>query len=90
MIMGSVNEEEIDRRVLDAQWKTEVDSKLDMLVAFATKYEDYLKLAFDAQMRRKAMRDAIIEKSLVALIIAAIAASATGLWTYAKAMLKAG
>lgn len=54
----------------DVRWKSDVDLKLDRLCRFADEHEDFLKMLNVRERERAALRRAVIEKSLVALIVA--------------------
>ena len=60
------------RKHIDLRWKSDVDLKLDELVAFAKKYETLLQMLIDREAKRERLRAAIIEKTLSALILAAV------------------
>ena len=74
---------------IEARWKSDVDRKLDALVEFVTKYEDYLKLCIEREMERKQVRRAIIEKSLASLVWSVVVAVGVSLWYMLKLALRA-
>ena len=65
---------------IETRWKSDVDSKLDRLLRFADEYEEFLKVLIDREKSRQKMRDAIIEKTLSALIMSAVAGLALLAW----------
>ena len=64
--------EEARLKQIEGRWKSDVDLKLDSLVAFAKEYEDLLKMLIRREREREALRKSIIEKTLTALVIAAV------------------
>lgn len=73
---------------IETRWKSDVDFKLDRLVAFANAYEPFLVEATQTLKERSAIRRAVIEKSLVGLIWAGLAFLATATWNYVKDHLR--
>ena len=59
-------------RQIEARWKSDMDLKVDSLVAFAKKYEGLLEMLIEREKERAAMRKAVIEKTLAGLIWAGI------------------
>ena len=57
---------------IDASWKSDMDLKVDSLVAFSKKYEGLLEMLIEREKERAAMRRAVIEKTLSGLIWAGI------------------
>lgn len=74
----------IEIRRLEAQWKSDVDLRLDKLVAFADEYEALLRMLIERERQREKLRQAVIEKTLTGLILAGI----VGLLSLAWAGLK--
>lgn len=89
--MTDLSDEELRR--IDGRWKSDVDRKsdidlkLDKLVAFATKYESLLVLLTEREQRRKARWDAIIDKTLTGLIWAGIVFIGVAVLAYGKQVL---
>lgn len=75
-------------RQIEGRWKSDVDLKLDRLVRFADAYEGYLKLCLERETERKAMRRAIIEKTLIGLVWAAVVFVGVSTWHSLRAALK--
>lgn len=61
-----LSEEEIRR--IDATWKSDVEKKIDRMVAFMDKTERFIDVLIDREKSRETVRRAIIDKSLTALI----------------------
>lgn len=59
-------DEELKR--IDASWKSDVDFKLDALLEFHSKYSPLLVMLTEREQDRRALRKAIIEKSLAGLV----------------------
>lgn len=74
-------------REIEARWKSDVDRKLDRVVRFIDKNEALLIMLTEREIDRKALRKAIIEKSLAGLIYGSVAAVIALIWTGAKAEL---
>lgn len=65
---------------IETRWKSDVDLKLDRLVAFANSYEPFLALLLEREQSKAAFRKAVMEKTTVGLLMAAVALAANGLW----------
>ena len=63
---GVMTDEEIRR--LDATWKSDVDKKIDRMVAFMDKTERFIDVLIEREKSKQTVRRAIIDKSLTALI----------------------
>ena len=77
-----------DIRRIEAQWKSDVDMKLDRLIRFADAYEAFIKVLLEREVTRKKWRDAVIEKSTIGFVIAAVGFIALAIWEYLRAHLK--
>ena len=66
----NISPEELKR--IETRWKSDVDVKLDNLVAFAEKYGQFLDMLIERERQRERLRSAIIEKTLSGLILAAV------------------
>ena len=79
-----MTEEELEFKRYDTRWKSDVDKKLDALVAFSEKYENLLDQLLQRERDRARLRRAIIEKTLAGATWALIAFMVTAVVTYAK------
>lgn len=70
---------------IETKWKSDVDKKLDHLVAFIDRYNGLLIELAEREVNRKALRKAVIEKSLSGLIWMGVAGIAALIWSGAKA-----
>ena len=77
-----------EMRRIETQWKSDVDFKLDQLITFVKEYEDYLKLCLERERDKKALRDAVIEKSLVGAVWGIIVFFGIAAWAYIKDHVK--
>ena len=82
-----MTEEEI--KIIEARWKSDMDKKVDKLLGIADKfsifqasYEEYLKIALEREINSKKWRNAVIEKSMIGFIWAAIGFMALATWEY--------
>lgn len=57
-----------DLRQLEGRWKSDVDLKLDRLVAFADKYDKLLDLLLERETSRAELRKAVLHKTAGALV----------------------
>lgn len=85
--MTDITPDEIRR--IEARWKSDVDLKLDAIISFNDTYRPLLTLLLEREIARKKLRDAVIEKSLTGLIIAAVVALVTLAWNGALSEFKA-
>ena len=69
------------RKQIDLRWKSDVDLKLDSLVAFSKKYETLLQMLIEREAKRERLRSAIIEKTLSALVLAAVVGLLSLAWS---------
>lgn len=83
--MNTMTDEEI--RKTESRWKSDMDKKMDRMCEFADKYEDYLALCLEREQSRKKLRDALIEKTLGALILSGVAVAGIAAWNYLKLQL---
>ena len=88
-----MTEEEIKR--IDASWKSDVDKKLDRVISiaerfslFQSSYEEYLKSALEREMNSKKWRRAVMEKTTVGFVWAAIGFFAVSSWEYIQRHLR--
>lgn len=72
----------------ETRWKSDMDRKVDSLVAFAEKYKDYLELCIEREQEKKRLRGVLLEHSLKGLMWGGIVAVGAALWSYAKINLK--
>ena len=72
-------------REIEARWKSDVDFKLDALIADAKahreKYDAFIDMLIKREQRREKVWDAIIDKGLTMLIIAAVVSLFSLAWT---------
>ena len=61
-----LSDEEIRR--IDATWKSDVEKKIDRMVAFMDKTERFIDVLIEREKSKQTVRRAIIDKSLTALI----------------------
>ena len=77
------------RKELDARWKSDVDKKLDMLVAFADRYGHYLESLTAREKRRQEfwekMEDHVARWGAISILTGGMYA----LWLGAKELVKA-
>lgn len=74
---------------IEGRWKSDVDLKLDRLVRFADTYEDLLKMLVTREKQREAFRQAVIEKTLSALILAGVVGLLSLAWSGLSTEIKA-
>lgn len=74
-------------RRLEARWKSDVDLKLDRLITFADKYDHFLEALIRKEVRWAKFQDAVIEKTLGALIWGALVFVALAAWHYVQAKI---
>lgn len=73
---------------IETRWKSDMDKKVDRLVRFADAHEAFLILLVERETARKKLRDALIEKTIFALILGGVGAVGTAVWSYLKINLK--
>jgi hypothetical protein len=71
-----------DLRRIEAQWKSDVDLKLDRLCSFAETYENYLALCLKREQTKDKIRAALIEKTLAGFIWAVLGLMGLAIWQY--------
>lgn len=76
-------------RLLEAQWKSDVDRKIDRMVAFMDKTEKFLDMMIDREAKRAQLRDAIITKSVLVLVGAAIVFVGHAIWNETNMWIEA-
>lgn len=81
--------EEARLRQLEGRWKSDVDLKLDKLVAFADRYEKLLEMLVKREAKREIFRDAVIEKTTSALILAGVLGLLALVWAGVGSEIKA-
>jgi len=59
-------------REIEARWKSDVDRKLDRVVRFIDANEELLAMLMERELDRKALRKAVMEKTLAGLVWGAI------------------
>jgi ribosomal protein S3AE len=70
MIGIEMSDDEIRR--IEARWKSDIEKKVDSLVAFASEYQDFLRILIKREQRRLEFREAVIQKSVIALVMSGI------------------
>lgn len=75
---------------LEQNWKSDVDLKLDKLLEFADKYQGFLEILIQREKERAELRRAVIDKTLSALIVAAVVGLLSLAWSGLSSELKAG
>lgn len=84
---------------IETRWKSDVDAKLDRVIRFIDANEALLKMLTEREIDRRALRKAVIEKTLAGLVWggivgigalawAGIKAEATDLVSYLKGVQK--
>lgn len=71
-------------RRLENNWKSDVDLKLDRLVRFVDKYENFLTMALKREETREKWRNAVIEKTLAGLAWIALIFVLASSWEWVK------
>jgi hypothetical protein len=78
-------------RQIEATWKSDIESKIDMLVAAekerAEKYDAFIDVLMKREMRRERLWDAIIDKGLTMMIVAGVVALFSLAWNGAMGEL---
>lgn len=69
---------------IEAKWKSDVDRKLDRVVRFIDANEAFVHMLIEREKYRRAIRKAVIEKTLAGLVWAAIVGLGTLAWTGLK------
>ena len=72
---------------LEQRWKSDVDLKLDRLVTFADKYERLLDVLFQRELRWAKFQDAVIDKTLGALVWGGIVFIGVAAWHFVQAKI---
>lgn len=80
----------------DSKWKSDMDLKVselvvkvDRLIRFLDSYEDGLRMVIAQEASRAALRKAVIEKSITALIWASLAGMGVLIWNGVTTALRA-
>jgi len=81
-----MSDEEI--RLLEARWKSDVDLKLDNLIARGQKYDAFLDMLIDREKRRAELQQSIINKTLTGLIMAALIGLGSLAWAGLESHLR--
>lgn len=76
-------------KLLEAQWKSDVDGKLDKMVRFMDKTERFLDMMIDREAKRALLRDAIITKSVWLLVGGALAFVVHAIWNETNMLIEA-
>lgn len=78
---------ENDRRVddaeirrIEARWKSDVDLKLDKMLARSEKYDQFLDMLMRRESSREALRQVMIQKGVGATVWAIVLGACTLLW----------
>ena len=78
---------ENDRRVddaeirrIEARWKSDVDLKLDKMLARSEKYDQFLDMLMHRESSREALRQVMIQKGVGATVWAIVLGACTLLW----------
>lgn len=78
---------ENDRRIddaeirrIEARWKSDVDLKLDKMLARSEKYDQFLDMLMRRESSREALRQVMIQKGVGATVWAIVLGAATLLW----------
>lgn len=78
-------------RRIEATWKSDMETKLDMLVASekirAEKYDAFIDVLIKRELRRERLWDAIIDKGLTMLIVSGVVALFSLAWNGAMGEL---
>lgn len=75
-------------RRIEAQWKSDIEMKVDALVSFAEEYRAFLKVLIERERNRQAFQRAVIEHTLKSLILAGFVAVGALIWTGMKTELQ--
>ncbi len=75
---------EYEMKQIEARWKSDVDFKLDALLEYNEKNAALLTLLTTREQRRVKVQQAIIDKSLTALIWAGVVGLGTLVWSGVK------
>ena len=81
---GRKMKEVLDIRRTEARWKSDMDLKMDKLIAFTERYEPILKIILFREEEKAKLRQAIIEKSVIGAVWAFIAFAGVAIWSYVK------
>jgi len=75
-------------RAIENRWKSDVDSKLDALVAAekqrAEKYDAFIDMLIKREVNREKLNSALIEKTLGGAVWAGLVFLAYAAWSYIK------
>jgi hypothetical protein len=78
---------EHDRRIddaeirrIEARWKSDVDLKLDKMLARSEKYDQFLDMLMRRESSREALRQVMIQKGVGATVWAIVLGACTLLW----------
>lgn len=78
---------ENDRRIddaeirrIEARWKSDVDLKLDKMLARSEKYDQFLDMLMRRESSREALRQVMIQKGVGATVWAIVLGACTLLW----------
>lgn len=69
---------------IETRWKSDVDSKLDKMIRFIEANEALLKMLTEREIDRRALRKAVIEKTLAGLIWGSVVGLGALAWTGLK------
>ena len=67
-------------RIIEARWKSDVDLKLDKMLARSEKYDQFLDMLIKREESREALRQIFIQKGIGAVVWSAVIGTCTILW----------
>jgi hypothetical protein len=67
-------------RRIEARWKSDVDLKLDKMLARSEKYDQFLDMLMRRESSREALRQVMIQKGVGATVWAIVLGACTLLW----------
>lgn len=68
-------------RQIEGRWKSDVDLKLDRMIAFVEKNETFIDMLIEREASRARLRTAVIEKTLSGLILTAVVGLLSLAWS---------
>ena len=75
-------------RAIENRWKSDVDSKLDALVAAekrrSEKYDAFIDMLIKRELNREKLNSALIEKTLGGAVWGALVFLSYAVWSYVK------
>lgn len=73
-----ISDDEIKR--IDARWKSDVDTKLDKMLARSEKYDQFLDMLMKREESREALRQIFIQKGVGAVVWSVVLGTCTLIW----------